>query len=64
MTTTEILDKGYDHIVATVICQNRLLSKELLWGDGTIYGSNRELFEQLYSTIAEMIKNNELCEVN
>ena len=35
-TTKDYLSNGYDYIVNTVICQNRLLPKNVLYGDGSI----------------------------
>ena len=58
------LSSGYDYIVNTVICQNKLLPKSVLYGDGSIFNNDKKMFNVLYDTIKELIKNNELCEVN
>ena len=63
-TTKDYLSNGYDYIINTVICQNKLLPKNVLYGDGSIFNNDRKMFDALYDTIKELIENNELCEVN
>jgi len=58
---SEIISNAYDYIVNTVICQKRLLSKDVLWGDGSIYGNSKEIFNAVYDAIDNGIKSNKLC---
>ena len=51
-TQKDYLSSGYDYIVDTVICQNRLLPKNVLYGDGSIFNKDRKMFETLYQTIS------------
>ena len=55
-TQKDYLSSGYDYIVNTVICQNRLLPKNVLYGDGSIFNNDRKMFDTLYDTIKELIE--------
>jgi hypothetical protein len=60
MSKNELIKKTYDHILATFICQKKLVSKLILWGDGTIYNNDKEVFNAVYDIIFELIETKEL----
>ena len=56
----EFLSSGYDYMINVTIKQGRLLSPDELWGDGSVYGHNRAVFNQLYSALKQLIEENNL----
>ena len=54
----ELIKKSYNYIINTVICQNKLLSKKVLYGDGTIFNNDFEIFNLVYESIEELIYKN------
>ena len=57
LTQIEQIAKTYDYIVAVTIRQNKLLPKTNLWGDGTIHGNNKEIFNSVYNQVEKLLKN-------
>lgn len=52
------IEKSYNYIAAVTIKQGRLLSKELLYGDGSIHGNNKQIFEAVYNSIKNYLQGN------
>lgn len=60
MTQRQIIEEAYNYIVSTIIKQGKLFDLDTLYGDGSRWGNNKELFTHTYNTIKEIIKNSEL----
>lgn len=57
LTQKEQISKTYDYIVSVTKFQNKLLRKDILWGDGSIHGFNKEIFNVTYDAIKETLKD-------
>jgi hypothetical protein len=48
----------YDYIVNVTVKQGKLLDVDLLYGDGSRFNNNRDLFNIVYNQIALILPNN------
>jgi hypothetical protein len=48
----------YDYIVNVTIKQGKLLDIDLLYGDGSRFNNNKDLFNIVYNQIALILPNN------
>jgi hypothetical protein len=53
----DLASKIYDYIVNVTIVQGRLLPMNDLYGDGTRWKKDKELFKLVYDQIKQLIKN-------
>lgn len=53
----ELAGKMYDYIVDVTIKQGRLLPMRDLYGDGSRWKHERNLFKSVYESIKELLKN-------
>jgi len=56
-TNSQLIEKCYDYIVRVTQKQGRLLDKKTLYGDGSIYNFNYELFNTIYEAIEKELSN-------
>ncbi len=59
-TQTELISSIYDYILNTLQVQGRLLDKTTLYGDGSRFNNDRELFNTTYNTIQQILIDNNL----
>jgi len=57
MYSTEQIEKAYDYINRVTQTQGRLLDKATLYGDGSIYEFDKQLFNAVYDAIAQTLKS-------
>ncbi len=59
-TQSELISSIYDYILNTLQVQGRLLDKNILYGDGSRFNNDRELFNATYNTIQQILTDNNL----
>ena len=59
-TQAELISSIYDYILNTLQVQGRLLDKNILYGDGSRFNNDRELFNTTYNTIQQILIDNNL----